>query len=64
MKNSSIFLFILLLAFSVNSCTGDFDELNTNPLSLTDDKVDASLILEHKSNSVCVPTVQYYYPLV
>ncbi len=28
----------------INSCTDDFEEINTNPLALTADKVDASLI--------------------
>ncbi|MCK5277450.1 MAG: SusD/RagB family nutrient-binding outer membrane lipoprotein, partial [Cyclobacteriaceae bacterium] len=35
---------ILTIGVGFNSCTDDFEEINTDPLSLTADKVDASLI--------------------
>ena len=35
---------ILTLGLGVNSCTDDFEEINSDPLALTADKVDASLI--------------------
>lgn len=35
---------ILTIGVGLNSCTDDFEEINTDPLSLTADKVDASLI--------------------
>jgi len=35
---------ILTIGVGINSCTDDFEEINTNPLALTADKVDASLI--------------------
>ena len=44
MKNISFFIIILMAAFIINGCTDDFDQINTDPLSLTSDKVDASLI--------------------
>jgi hypothetical protein len=34
----------LIVGIGTNSCTEDFDEINTDPLALTADKVDASLI--------------------
>ena len=45
-KNYYLFVPILALFIGVgiNSCTDDFEEINTNPLALTADKVDASLI--------------------
>lgn len=44
MKVSKIYMVLLAMAFIGFSCTDDFDEINTNPLALTADKVDASLI--------------------
>ncbi|NND04897.1 MAG: SusD/RagB family nutrient-binding outer membrane lipoprotein [Saprospiraceae bacterium] len=44
MKFLKLFLIMLAVALVGFSCTDDFDELNTNPLALTADKVDASLI--------------------
>ena len=34
----------LFVGVGINSCTDDFEEINTDPLALTADKVDASLI--------------------
>ncbi len=44
MKNLKKYVVILVAAFFVGGCTGNFEELNTDPLALTSDKVDASLI--------------------
>ncbi len=44
MKLSKLYMIMLAVAFIGFSCTDDFDEINTNPLALTADKVDASLI--------------------
>ena len=44
MKYLKIYIFVLSAIFFVFGCTDDFEELNTDPLALTADKVDASLI--------------------
>ena len=44
MKYSKLYMIILAVSLLGYSCTDDFDELNTDPLALTADKVDASLI--------------------
>ncbi|NND35257.1 MAG: SusD/RagB family nutrient-binding outer membrane lipoprotein [Saprospiraceae bacterium] len=44
MKFYKLYMVMLAVALIGFSCTDDFDELNTDPLALTADKVDASLI--------------------
>ena len=44
MKYLKIYIIIILTVFFANSCTDNFEELNTDPISLTADKVDVSLI--------------------
>ncbi|MEM7367265.1 MAG: SusD/RagB family nutrient-binding outer membrane lipoprotein [Bacteroidota bacterium] len=44
MKYSSIIFLLFTTLLLFNGCTENFEELNTNPLALTADKVDASLI--------------------
>ena len=44
MKFYKLYMVLLAAALIGFSCTDDFDELNTDPLALTADKVDASLI--------------------
>ncbi len=47
MKNIKYLLIsaiVLTFGVGMNSCTDDFEEINTDPLALTADKVDASLI--------------------
>ena len=43
-KYLTITALALVVGFGVNSCTDDFEEINTDPLALTADKVDGSLI--------------------
>ncbi len=44
MKFHNLYIVMLALALIGSSCTDDFEEINTDPLALTADKVDASLI--------------------
>jgi len=44
MKYLNKYLIILITVIAAAGCTDDFDDINTNPLALTADKVDASLI--------------------
>jgi len=39
-----IYLMAIVVGVGINSCTDDFEEINTDPLALTADKVDGSLI--------------------
>ena len=39
-----LFFLALVVGVGINSCTEDFEEINTDPLALTADKVDGSLI--------------------
>lgn len=44
MKYLKIYIFVLSAIIFTFGCTDNFEEINTDPLSLTSDKVDASLI--------------------
>ena len=44
MKYLKILIIIVIAIFFANGCTDDFEEINTNPLVLTAEKVDVSLI--------------------
>lgn len=44
MKYLNITALMLILGLGINSCTDDFEEINTDPLALTADKLDGSLI--------------------
>jgi hypothetical protein len=47
MKNINhllVFFLATVVGLGINSCTDDFEEINTDPLALTADKVDGSLI--------------------
>ncbi len=44
MRYIKLLIFSLSVSFIIEGCTENFEELNTNPLALTEDKVDASLI--------------------
>ena len=44
MKSLYRYICMLLVIFVIGGCTNNFEQLNTNPLALTADKVDASLI--------------------
>ncbi len=43
MKNIVVKLFAVVLLIYVSGCTSDFDEVNTNPNTLTTDQLDASM---------------------
>ena len=43
-KYIPVLLLALFVGAGINSCTDDFEEINTDPLALTADKVDGSLI--------------------
>ena len=57
MKYLKYYIFVLSAIFITNSCTDNFEEINTDPLALTADKVDASLIglafAQTQYNTVC-----------
>ncbi len=44
MKYLKIYMLIIIAVFIANGCTDNFEEINTNPLTLTADKVDVGLI--------------------
>lgn len=44
MKNIKYILLVLVITFSFNGCTEDFDQLNTDQLSLTEDTIDLTTV--------------------